>query len=222
MRENPRPGEIYKHFKGRFYRIVTIAIHSETRENLVIYQALYGDAKIYARPLEMFLSPVDREKYPEVTQEYRFEKVDAPTAVPGDMQGVTLPKTEETDSKVPEGLSDGVAAQRSAEAATATAPSAGTDSDTAKADSESAGNNTAGVDTASYSLDPELEEYLDAGTIEDKLRILSGMHSHLSERILNVIAISEEIQLQETDLEEQYMELRACLQTKKKYESHRR
>ena len=66
-------GKKYMHFKGNEYEVIDIAIHSETKEKYVVYRALYGDTELYIRPYEMFLEEVDREKYPNVEQKYRFE-----------------------------------------------------------------------------------------------------------------------------------------------------
>ena len=69
-------GRIYKHFKGDLYLVEGIVLHSETKEKLVLYRALYGSGLRYVRPYDMFASKVDKFKYPNVEQEYRFQLQD--------------------------------------------------------------------------------------------------------------------------------------------------
>ncbi len=95
-RELPKKGEVYKHFKDKKYEIIAIARDCETLEELVVYQALYGNNECYVRSLKDFVSKVDKEKYPDVTQEYRFEK----------LEEIVEDKTEEKIETVKEDLSE--------------------------------------------------------------------------------------------------------------------
>ena len=72
-------GRIYRHFKGDYYLVEAVAQDSETNADMVIYRKLYGDGGLWVRPLSMFLSKVDRDKYPEVSQEYRFQLQEIPS-----------------------------------------------------------------------------------------------------------------------------------------------
>lgn len=67
---------VYRHFKGQQYYVICTATHTETNERMVVYEALYGEHECFARPYEMFASEVDREKYPNATQKYRFERLE--------------------------------------------------------------------------------------------------------------------------------------------------
>lgn len=69
----PKQGECYRHFKGDRYQVLAIAVHTETGEEMVVYQGLYGEHPVYVRPLQMFVSKVDKERFPNIEQEYRFE-----------------------------------------------------------------------------------------------------------------------------------------------------
>lgn len=72
-------GRVYRHFKGDRYLVEAIASDSETGETCVVYRKLYGDGGLWVRPAAMFLERVDREKYPDARQEYRFELQEIPS-----------------------------------------------------------------------------------------------------------------------------------------------
>ena len=193
----PKPHEIYKHFKGNLYQIVTIAQHSETGEQLVIYQALYGDFKTYARPLAMFTSEVDKVKYPEVQQRFRFE-----------LQGAdTDRQLRETD--VTSGAQDAAAWA----VPTATAQDAAAQPEATAAHIEAAEEEPA--------LDPLVLEFLDADSYEQRLNILAGLHHRITNEMITTMAIACDVEVNDGELEERYEELKNCLLTMEKFECNR-
>lgn len=70
-----QPGDTVQHFKGGFYKIVAIGTNTETEEKMVVYQSL-KDQRVWIRPYDMFISKVDREKYPNAYQPYRLIKIE--------------------------------------------------------------------------------------------------------------------------------------------------
>ena len=207
MTDIPKPNEIYRHFKGNLYRIIAVATHSETREQMVVYQALYGDYQAYVRPLEMFVSDVDRQKYPDVAQKKRFERI--PQV--GEMM---QPPVAEVIPVAATGQT-----QLGQEAAS-------TEQETLRtAHSESATETAAEVPAAESEdesqLDPFLLGFLDADTYEEKLNFLVGLHARLTDHMVNTMAASLDVELNEGSLEERYEVLKNCLLTLERYECAR-
>lgn len=210
----PKPHEIYKHFKGNLYQVVTIAEHSETGEQLVIYQALYGDFKTYARPLAMFTGEVDRQRYPEVTQRFRFELqgTDADRQIrETEAAGVEHPVSTQTTviaSRPAAAQATPIVAQNIAVQATATAAQTTMASVSPAEDEEPV-------------LDPLVLEFLDADSYEEKLNILAGLHHRITNEMITTMAISCDIEVNDGEPEERYEELKNCLLTMEKFECNR-
>lgn len=210
----PKPHEIYKRFKGNLYKVVTIAEHSETGEQLVIYQALYGDFKTYARPLVMFTGEVDRQRYPEVTQRFRFELqgTDADRQIrETEAVGVEHPvstQTTVTASQPAAAQAMPIVAQNIAAQATATAAQTTIAPVSPAEDEEPA-------------LDPLVLEFLDADSYEEKLNILAGLHHRITNEMITTMAISCDIEVNDGEPEERYEELKNCLLTMEKFECNR-
>lgn len=199
----PRPGEFYKHFKGNLYQIITVATHSETGEAMVVYQALYGDFKTYCRTLEMFISKVDRGKYPFVTQEYRFELY---IMEPGNIH------EDKADHESVTGKQNNVQMNKEAD-------------NLEKTDEEEVNLNSPVIHKNSEDqesgFNPDLIFFLDARTYQDKLNVLVSLKNKLDDRLLEDIAISMDITLEEGTLEERYQILRDSLLTLNRFECNR-
>ena len=208
----PKPHEIYKHFKGNLYQIVTIAQHSETGEQLVIYQAMYGDFKTYARPLAMFTSEVDKVKYPEVQQRFRFE-----------LQGADADRqTRETDEvNGGQTTTQAVPTATARDAAIWTAQAAAVQDAATVAAQATAQPASVETQPEEPELDPLVLEFLDADSYEQKLNILAGLHHRITDEMITTMAIACDIEVNDGETEERYEELKNCLLTMEKFECNR-
>lgn len=194
MNQIPQAGEIYQHFKGKLYRIVTLATHTETGEQLVIYQALYGEFQVFARPLSMFLEKVDAKKYPDAAGKDRFMRIPmaeaaaVPQPVPASSENPVEPRPAAMPSENP------------------------VESRPAAASSES---------PVEPQPDPGLIAFLDADSYEEKLEVFASLEGKVDLHMLNAIAASLDLELSEGSLEEQYDTLKSCLMTLERYECNR-
>lgn len=208
----PRPQEIYQHFKGGLYQVTAIAEHSETGEWLVIYQAMQGDFKTYARPLSMFVDRVDESRYPEAASGFRFR-----------LQGPDAGRqTAECEGE--ERAETGNRREKCLEDAGQSSGGCGVQGGVAGAPTprQSVPEGAEGtVEGQELKLDPLLLEFLDSDSYEQKLNILAGLHHRITDEMLTTMAISCDLELNDGEIEERYEALRACLLTLERYECNR-
>lgn len=207
MNQIPQAGEIYQHFKGKLYRIVTLATHTETGEQLVIYQALYGEFQVFARPLSMFLEKVDAKKYPDAAGKDRFMRIPmaeaaavsrpvaAPSENPVELRPVAMPSESPVESQ-PAAMSSENPVEPRPAAASSESP-------------------------VEPQPDPGLLAFLDADSYEEKLEVFASLEGKADLHMLNAIAASLDLELSEGSLEEQYDTLKSCLMTLERYECNR-
>lgn len=186
----PKAGEFYRHFKNKMYQIVGVAIHSETKEKLVIYQALYDDFAIYARPLEMFISEVDHVKYPQVTQKYRFEKVEMAA------KEESVARVVESSEKVQQ--RDEIPPQEKVQQQTDVSLSTNNDEE--------------------MQVNPKLLEFLDAETFDEKYNVLVSMRDDITDKLIDDIAVVMDVIIEDGDLMKRYDDLKFAIRTRQRYE----
>lgn len=205
MNHRPRSGEIYKHFKDKLYQIVTIAKHSETGEELVIYQALYGDYKCYARPLEMFVSEVDHEKYPDVKQKYRFE-----LRTSNEVVGVSdQVETEDGDCSL--------------YLKTDIKPENASCKEKAACENRKEGLHESKTDRIKYlTAEERMMAFFDTDDLEERYKILSGLRDDITDTMIDNMAVVMDIVIEDGNLTKRYDDLKHAIQTKQRYEQNTR
>ena len=214
MERTPRPNEIYQHFKGNLYRVVTLAKHADTGQMLVIYQALYGNFEVFARPLADFTGKVDRAKYPDAAAEYRFTLLPQIVGQASEAERPEMRQEPDTAQPQSSGAENPEAGNRrqtepdSTPVQEQTAPTKGTDMQPQDEQEEPA-------------LDPMLLAFLDADTYEEKLAIFTDMSGRITDDMLTTMAVSMDIDLKEGELMDRYEELKNCIIMREKYECNR-
>jgi hypothetical protein len=196
---NPLPGEKYLHFKNKLYQVIAVAKHSETMEPYVVYQALYGDFGVYIRPYDMFVSEVDHEKYPQVTQKYRFAYVDH-------TKNETIQTERAEDKKIP--VHQNVEQQENVPDVTAAVS-------TAELQEQNMVQRESDVEEQ---INPWLLRFLDTDTMEEKYQIVCDIKNDITDRLIDDLAVAVDVVIPEGKLSDRYEQLKYCIRTRQKYE----
>ena len=201
-------GEFYKHFKGQLYQVRALAENSDDNTPMVVYQAMYAPFKIWVRPLSTFLEKLDKEKYPDAAQEYRFERI-------------ILDDRQNTEAAEP----DIVQSEKSAAVTNTIHPEeAITVSDEEITDALLSGQverKLSGKISDNQLAAKGLMIFLDAENYHDKRHIFSSLEPYLNDTMLNNIAVTLDLVLDEGSPEQHFDKILNCLETHEHYECNR-
>lgn len=220
----------YRHFKDKLYQVKGIAIHSETKEKMVIYQGLYGEYEMYVRPYDMFISEVDHVKYPDVEQKYRFELIDIKTGealedISADNEEgsarASSPLTDENNKDIVSEVATGKVTDVVPEAATGKVTDVVPEAATGKVTDIVPEADISQQESTDKQEDSKLIRFLDAYDYKEKLDILTSMRGELNDGLIDIMAESIEVAVPEGDMTERYNSLRKCLLAHTKYEGLR-
>lgn len=215
----PTANQIYRHFKGNLYRIITIAKDAENGEDVVVYQALYGEYTVYTRALANFAEVLDRDKYPKATQTYRFELVQEMVEPVLNQEETMFPFSAD-DTTVKTGIKERV--QFIPEEAQLKKVISKEKTPVEKIEQENQRKvhleqqNEEGI-----TIDPMLEAYLDTDSYRERLNILHGLQHRITEHMLLTMAVVIDFELPEGSIEQKYDALHDCLLTRERYECNR-
>ena len=198
-RQTPVAGQIYKHFKGNLYKVLAVAVHTESEEKLVVYQSVENPDRVFARPLEMFMSDIDRFRYPLIRAKYRFTLVSEPEV---ENNGEET-KEEETIKETPN------------------EDTKGEDVKDEETEEQSDDDSAVYKDNGELVIDPYVERVLDEKEFSKKIEFFEMLRGKCTEDMLTTIAISLDIQLQEGSIEDKYSQILRTLKMHEKYETSR-
>lgn len=203
-------GGFYRHFKNKLYQVKAIAYHSETKEKMVVYQALYGDYSLYVRPYDMFMSEVDKKKYPDIYQRYRFEQVYPDGS---DMPHVKAQERDDCNIAITQSVKENNEDINSIYDNGNKAQNVMWQDNSIEHDNIRKNN-----DIQDEQVNTLLMEFLDAEDYQQKLNTLTGMRSKLDDKLIDAMAASMEIEVPEGPIDKRYASLRSCILTHAKFE----
>ena len=184
-------GGFYRHFKNKLYQVKGIAYHSETKEKMVVYQALYGDYSLYVRPYDMFMSEVDHVKYPDIKQIYRFEQVFLDGSQSQDNLSCDLDSVSQQDYSENR-----------------------TDEEDGRRDQKKDG-------ILDEQVDSRLIRFLDTDTYQEKLKYLETIKDNLDDKIIDAMAASLDTEVPQGKIYDRFVSLKKVISAHAKYECTR-